>query len=386
MENRFKLQQMLDGVRASLVSESDKLSAMYADTTSTMEAREKQALLVKDLEERERGINAQIEAIDKQAADNMKKNPIVMSDKDKIINAKAGLIRAVMTGKPVSNEILAVLSDGANGLQGGQKILPTTMTTQLVTEPMSKNPLRNISTVTNITNLEVPKILFSLDDDDFLNTDTETAKEMKAEADIISFDRNKFKVFCDIPETVLNGTTTNLVATVDAALESGLAKKEKKVAFATSSPTPMSFYYKDIDNPNTSGSSDYVIKKCTGASMFEAIISALGDLEDDYAENAKIVMRKTDYFKVIKELSNGSVALYAAQPEQVLGAPVVFCDLATIPVVGDFAYSHFNYDENMLYDRDKNVKTGVESFVLTAWLDHKIKMKSAFRLAEKVTP
>ena len=59
----------------------------------------------------------------------------------------------------------------------------------------------------------------------------------------------------------------------------------------------------------------------------------------------------------------------------------MFCDLANIPVVGDFAYSHFNYDLDMLFERDKNVKTGMESFVLTAWIDHKIKMKSAFRLA-----
>ena len=84
-------------------------------------------------------------------------------------------------------------------------------------------------------------------------------------------------------------------------------------------------------------------------------------------------------------MANNSTALYAAQPEQVIGAPVIFCDLATIPVVGDFKYSHFNYDLNMLYDTDKNVKTGLNSFVLTAWIDHKIKMKSAFRLTN-VTP
>lgn len=376
-KNRFKLQQMLDGVRASLTSATDKLSAMYEDTTSTIEAREKQALVVKDLEEREKGITAQIKAIDDEAAEKLKNKPLALDDKDKKINAKAELIRAVMTGKPVSPDVYAVLSDGTDGLKGGQKILPATMTTELVTEPMAKNPLRGVSTFTNITNLEVPKILFSLDDDDFLEKDTDTAKEMEAEADIISFDRNKFKVFCDIPETVLNGTTTNLVATVDAALESGLARKEKRVAFETASPTTMSFYHKTSTN--------YDIKEISGETLYDAIIAALADLEDEYSENAKITMKKVDYFKMIKTLANGNATLYTAQPEQILGAPVIFCDLATIPVVGDFAYSHFNYDENMLYDRDKNVKTGVESFVLTAWIDHKIKMKSAFRLAT-VTP
>lgn len=379
-KNRFKLQQMLDGVRASLTSANDKLSAMYEDTTSTIEAREQQALIVKDLEEREKGISAQIKAIDDEAANKLKNEqpkPTANTEKEKRINAKAGLIRAVMTGKPVSQEIYASLSDGDKGLKGGQKILPSTMTTELVTEPMVKNPLRGISTFTNITNLEVPKLLFSLDDDDFLEKDTDTAKEMAAESDIISFDRNKFKVYCDIPETVLNGTATNLVATVDAALESGLARKEKRIAFESTTPTPMSFYHKTDSN--------YDIKTVSGATLYDAIISALADLEDEYAENARISMKKSDYFAMIKELANGNASLYTTQPEQILGAPVTFCDMATIPVVGDYSYSHFNYDENMLYDRDKNVKTGVESFVLTAWIDHKIKMKSAFRLAI-VTP
>ena len=146
----------------------------------------------------------------------------------------------------------------------------------------------------------------------------------------------------------------------------------------------MSFYYKNATNPNGS-TEDYVIKKVSGSTMFLAILAALADLEDDYSENAKVVMKKSDYYAMITELANGNATLYAAQPEQFLGVPVVFCDMATIPVVGDFSYSHFNYDLDMIYDRDKNVKTGVESFVLTAWIDHQIKMKSAFRLAI-VTP
>ena len=103
--------------------------------------------------------------------------------------------------------------------------------------------------------------------------------------------------------------------------------------------------------------------------------------EDDYADKAKIVMRRSDYFDIIEALANGNATLYQAQPESVLGAPVIFCDLATIPVVGDFSYSHFNYDLDATYESDKNIRTGITSFVLTGYLDHKIKMKSAFRLA-----
>lgn len=377
--NRYQLELQLSGVRDSLQAANEKLVAMYSDVTSKMEEREAQAQKVKDLEERELGLKAQLEKIDAEAAAKLaaeqKKAIKGENEKDKILNAKAELVRKVMAKEQVPAEVFNALGDGTN-LNNGDKILPSTMTNELLYEPMATNPLRGISTFTNITNLEVPKITFSLDDDAFI-ADSETAKELKASAEVVTFTRNKFKVFCDITETVLAGTNTNLMQVVNAALESGLAKKEKKVAFEATAPTEMSFYYKDGGN--------YAIKAVEATTMYDAIVEALADLEDDYAANAKIVMEKSDYYKLIKTLANNSTALYSAQPEQVLGAPVIFCDAATVPVVGDFKYSHYNYDLNMLYDTDKNVKTGLNSFVLTAWIDHKIKMKSAFRLAV-VTP
>ena len=372
--NRFQLQQMFDGVKAQLKNENKKLSDMYMNSSSTIEARAEQSKIVKDLEERFNGIKSQIEELDNKEAEKVKNKSLGNSEKDIKINAKSELIRSTMANKPVSTNIMNALG-AESGLGNGDKILPRTMVNELLYEPMSRNPLRDISTFSNITNLEIPKISFTLSDEEFLSSDSATAKELASSTDTIVFSRNKFKVFCDITETVINGTNTNLVATVEAALESGLAKKEKKIAFESTEPTEMSFYKKD------SGNSNYLIKSVKGKTLYEAIIKALADLEDDYAQNAKIVMKKSDYFSIITFLANGNSALYSAQPEQVLGAPVVFCDLANIPVVGDFAYSHFNYDLDMLFERDKNVKTGMESFVLTAWIDHKIKMKSAFRLA-----
>lgn len=377
--NRYQLEQMKDGVKEQLKIENENLSKMYLDSKTTMEARQEQQKIVKDLDERFEGIKNKIKEIDDREAQQIafknKNKNLGNSEKDIKTNAKAELIRNVMAGKEVTKEIKNVLGDG-DALGGGNKILPTTMTNELLYEPMAKNPLRGISTMTNITNLEIPKIIFSLDDDDFLDSDSASAKELNADGANVSFDRNKFKVFCDITETVLKGTETNLVQVVDAGLQSGLAKKEKKVAFESNNPTEMSFYKKSTESGNP-----FLIKAIEGDTLFEAIINCLADLEDDYSENASVVMRKVDYFKIIKTLANGNTSLYTAQPEQVLGVPVIYCDLATIPVVGDFRYSHFNYDLEMLYDRDKNVKTGIESFVLTAYLDHKIKMKSAFRLA-----
>lgn len=297
--------------------------------------------------------------------------------KQKVVAAKASLIRAVMREERVSDDVRAALGD--NNETGGEKILPSTMTNELLHEPFVKNPLRNISTFTSVTNLEIPKIDFSLDDDDFIQ-DTETAKELELEGSVVNFGRHKFKVFAGVSETILAATDTNLVQTVEAALRSGLAAKEKKVAFTT---TPkqgeehMSFYAKSGENS--------VIKEVAGENLYKAIKAAIADLHEDFRENATIVMRYQDYMDIIEVLANNNITLYSAQPEQVLGKRVEFCDLAVNPVIGDFRYSHFNYDPKIIYDRDKNVRTGVWDFVLTAWIDHQIKLKSAFRIA-KVAP
>lgn len=291
--------------------------------------------------------------------------------KAKAVSAKASLIRATIRGEGIDNDVKAALGD--NNSTGGEKILPSTMTTELLHEPFVKNPLRNISTFTSVTNLEIPKVDFQLDDDDFIQ-DTETAKELKATGDVVNFGRHKFKVFAPVSETILAATDTNLVQTVEAALRSGLAAKEKKVAFTKTPRTGeehMSFY-----------STQNAIKEVTGADLYEAITNAIADLHEDFRENATITMRYADYMKIIRTLANGNATLYGAQPEQVLGKRVEFCDLATDPVVGDFRYSHYNYDPNIIYDRDKNVRTGVWDFVLTAWVDHQIKLKSAFRIAK----
>src|SRR5690606_31970159 len=152
---------------------------------------------------------------------------------------------------------------------------------------------------------------------------------------VVSFGRHKFKVYAGVSETVMNGTDTNLVQHVENALKSGVAAKEKKVAFATTPKTGeehMSFY-----------STQNGIKKVSGENLYKAIKAAIADLHEDYRENAKIFMTFADYSEIIETLANGNATLYTAQPEQVLGKPVIFADGAVNPIVGDFSYSHFNY-------------------------------------------
>ena len=381
-KNRYLIMQNLEGVQAQLKAAVEHVDNLFSSPSSTIAERTEAENKVSDLKNRVVFYQNELKELDQEAAmkleyqskNNKSKE---LSEKERVVKAKAELIRNTIAGKAQPKEVLNALGDGTT-LGNGQKILPTTLMTELVTEPYAKNPLRGVSKFTNITNLEVPKIAFTLDDDEFLTSDTETAKEMAASASIIAFKRNKFKVYADITETVLRGTDTNLIAHVENALRSGMAKKEKKIAFAETTSAPdTSFYNKTA--------STYDIKAIEKASLYLAIKAALADLEDEYADNAKIVMRKADYFDLIEALANGNAALYQAQPETILGAPVIFCDLATKPVIGDFSYSQFNYDLDATYESDKNIKTGVTSFVLTAYLDHKILMKSAFRLAT-VTP
>ena len=374
--NRVKIQQQLEGCRALLKEAVNKVDEAYADVTSTLEQRAALEATVKDLKNRVEKYENDLKELDDEAAENFKQQNAIQklrNSGDEKTEAKAELIRATMKKEKVSQRVLNSLGEGS-GNGNGENLLPTTLMTELVTAPFAVNPLRGVSTMTNITNLEIPKLAFTLDDDNFLDSNSATAKEMKLSASKIKFERKDFRVYADITDAVLRGSNVNLVGYVENALRSGMAKKEKKLAFAVGTTNPETSFY------NKTGS-NYDITAITKESKYLAIKAALADLEDDYADKAKIVMRRSDYFDIIEALANGNASLYQAQPESVLGAPVIFCDLATIPVVGDFSYSHFNYDLDATYESDKNIRTGITSFVLTGYLDHKIKMKSAFRLA-----
>ncbi|MDV2683807.1 phage major capsid protein [Alkalihalophilus lindianensis] len=377
----FELKQNLATIGQQLKKTEDNLAQKAIDPSATMDditalqrSRDDLKMRFDVVKEQHDSLEAEQKAkFSQQQAFQQKNNP--EDPKQKVLQAKAELIRSTMNKQPVSNEVYQALGD--DGQTGGGKFLPKTVSSDIIVEPFVKNQLRDLSTFTQITNLEIPKLNFALDDDDFI-ADKETAKELKATGDTVSFGRHKFKVFAGISETVLNGTHTNLVSHVDRALQSGVAAKEKKVAFATtpkSGEEHMSFYYPQNN-----------IKVVNGANMYQAIRKAIADLHEDYRENAKIVMTYQDYSDIIEFLANGNATLYTAQPEQILGKPVTFSDSAVDPVVGDFSYSHYNYDLNVLYDRDKDVKTGIEQFVITAWMDHQIKLKSAFRIAKTETP
>lgn len=373
----FELKQAMATIGQQLQKTEGELATKAIDPSASLEDIQAMQKTKEDLQARFNVIKEQHDAMEaeQKAAMQTKQGLNGIEDpKQKVTSAKASLIRATMRGKSIDGEVRAVLGD--DNTSGGNKFLPKTVSQDVIVEPLAKNPLRGIEPVTQITNLELPRLAFTLDDDDFI-ADMATAKELKSKGDSVAFTRNKFKVFAGVSETVLNGSDANLVAHVENALTSGVAAKEKKVAFATSPKTGeehMSFY-----------SAENAIAEVEGADLYKAIKKAIASLHEDYRQNATIVMSYADYSEIIETLANGNATLYTAQPEQILGKPVVFVDAATKPIVGDFSYAQFNYDLGSLYERDKDVKTGIETFVVTAWFDHRIKLASAFRIAT-VTP
>ncbi|EAG4505309.1 phage major capsid protein [Listeria monocytogenes] len=384
MKTLFEVKQDLMNVGNQLKKANDTL-LQTASTPGISQEQIKESQNAKDTLQLQFGIlQKQHDEMDKEQKQKLssQSGTKAQDPNQQLINAKAELIKKTMKKEAVNQETMNIISQSNKGniLQalldntatGGNNFIPKNTGTSVISEPVQKNPLRDLSAFTNIANLELPKVSFTLADDDFI-ADGATAKELAATGSVVTFGRNKFKVFTDISETVLNGTNTDLVSTVEKNLRAGVAAKEKKVAFATTPKTGeehMSFY-----------SSAVGITEIEGDTMYESILNALADLEDEYDEVASVVMRKQDYFKMIKELANGADTLFGRKPEDVIGYPVEFCSLAVDPVVGDFSFSHFNYDPDALYEQDKNIKTGMNSFVVTAWFDHQIKLSSAFRIA-----
>ncbi|SPT99225.1 putative prophage LambdaBa02, major capsid protein [Lysinibacillus capsici] len=378
MPTLYELKQNMATIGQQVAKIDTDLTAKAIDPQATREEIKALQEQKADMQARFDVIKAQHDQMEDEQKAKFAQNPLAQIDdpKQKRTEAFATLVRSTVRNRPVEQEVYAALGDNTSPATGGEKFLPKTVAQEIITEPLVKNPMRDLVTVTSVPNLEIPKLSYTIDDDDFI-ADTETAKELKLEGSTVTFGRFKSKVFAGVSETVLAGTHTNLVSHVENSLRSGLAAKEKKVQFAATPKAGeehMSFY-----------STQNAIKEVEGANLYKAIKAAIADLHEDYRENAKIVMTFADYSEIIETLANGNATLYAAQPEQILGKPVVFVDAATKPIVGDFSYAHLNYDLNVLYETDKDVKTGVNAFVLTAWFDHRIKLKSAFRIA-KITP
>lgn len=368
----------------SLKNANEKLAEMTVQPDATAEDIKAQQEKVNGLQLRVDTINKQVEdaeAEQKAKLVNVKQekaqNALPTDPKERLVKMEAAWIRKTVRPDNAAfqekwNDIKQEMKD--DQVSNGDKLLPVNVSNQLVSEPFATNPLRQMETVSTITNLILPRIAFDIADDSFIN-DGDIAKEMDLKGDQITFERHMLKVRAGISDTVLLGTDTGLVEYVNNALASALQLKERNMALGTSNPAGlehMSFY----------DTTTVKIKKVSGKDLFHAIRKALADLDDAFQDNAQVLMTRNDYYEMLDSLANNSATLYQAQPESILGAPVVFTSAATTPVVGDFSFAQLNYEiSSSLYEQYKDYQKGMNYFQLTAWFDHQIKLASAFRLA-----
>lgn len=368
----------------SLKAANDKLAEIAVDPASTPDEIKAQQTKVDNLQERFNTTNDLVKKLEAEQKANLTKVKVHESSKklsddpkERMVQMEAAWIRKTVRPDNASfqekwNDIKQEMKD--DSASNGGKLLPVNVSNQLVSEPFATNPLRQMETVSTITNLILPRIAFDIADDSFIN-DGDIAKEMDLKGDQITFERHMLKVRAGISDTVLLGTDAGLVDYVNNALASALQLKERNMALGTSNPAGMehmSFY----------DTTTVKIKKVSGKDLFHAIRKALADLDDAFQDNAQVLMTRNDYYEMLDGLANNSATLYQAQPESILGAPVVFTSAATTPVVGDFSFAQLNYEiSSSLYEQYKDYQKGMNYFQLTAWFDHQIKLASAFRLA-----
>ena len=104
--------------------------------------------------------------------------------------------------------------------------------------------------------------------------------------------------------------------------EPELAMREKKFAFLGADACALDATHAHMSFYNQTVSDTYDIGEVNGATLYEAIVNAYADLADDFATNASIVMKKADYYTMIKELTNNADVLFKDKPAKILGVPV----------------------------------------------------------------
>jgi len=391
----FEMRQKMAELQAAINADAQFLAEKASDPTVSMEDLEAKQKHMEEMQKRFDMVKGQCDRAEADARARLaeQQKTLNTTPENNTIAVKAAFYRDALLGVMSKSgyEGLGAIPASDSDLGSGDKLLPTNLARELLVEPFEINPLRNIAHITNITGLEEPKLGYTIEDADLADvTDKQTANEIALEGDSVAYGRLKAKVSATIKDTVLHGTDLDVVNTVENALRSAIAKREKHFAFLShtaiyNSGTPdsvhrhMSFY--NYTGDYSALSPTYAITAKEGATMYDAIVAALGDLADDYSVNASVVMKKSDYFAMVKALANDSEALFGSKPQSILGYPVVFCDKATIPIVGDFSFYGINYDIGSIFETDKDAKKGEYYFVLTAWGDQQIRMKSAFRLA-----
>lgn len=375
----YQMRESVAGIEMEMRNLKADIAQNAANPAVTMEELDGKKSKVDALTRRRDMLMEQINEAEAKARENLQRekgaeNRMTMEE------ARGRFYHAVLTGSNVGNlpqmvyEQLGAIPAGNADQGSGSNLIPKNLSKTLLLTPMVENPLRAIMRVTDIPGLEVSKLSFNVKDNKFLKKDGATAKEMEINSENITFGNFKMMLEGVVSQSILRSTVFDIESAVTSGLQGSQAMKEMSVIFdenPEATEAHMSFY-----------STKNAIKEVKGPTLLRAILKAYADLEPLYKPGATVVMREEDYLEMIWELANGNESFFSKPPKEVIGIPVVFCPLATKPVVGNFKYLQLNFNGAPLYDSDKDVSKGNMIFVLTHWYDVQILMKSAFRLAK----
>src|SRR5690554_5872606 len=198
MSTLYQVKQNMATVGAELQKVSAELMEKAANPSVPIEEINDLQTTKANLQKRYDLIKDEHDRMEADQKAELNKSGIVAAkdDKERLIAAKAAFYRAAILKREIPDDVKAVLKAipaGGDNQTGGENLLPTYLSNELIHEPFSTNPLRGVIRMSNIKGLEMPKIAFSLDDDAFIADDV-AAKEIEATGSVQAFGRFKFKV------------------------------------------------------------------------------------------------------------------------------------------------------------------------------------------------
>ena len=288
------------------------------------------------------------------------------------VEAKGLFYRAAIEGRTIPESEFKALVPGVPGVDGDVGLtMPRNLYNELIVEPMTQNPIRSICKVSDFQHLEESRLLFKIGLDAYDHiSETAIANEVELLGDLVVYHPKNIRVMATAMDTVVHGTSTNLVEELERGLKSGLAGNEMSRLFAKNPDAEyahMSFY-----------SAENGIKTVTGATPQDAIMNALQDLPPAFRLNASIVMSQADWHELNKS------AVFNVPLAEAFAASIVLCEACKSPIVGDFAFLRINYEEPTFFSRDKDAHKGEYYFILSASYDIRFRLTTAFRIAAMV--
>lgn len=290
-------------------------------------------------------------------------------------DARGALLRAMITGAEVTQQILAAVSAPITiGANPGNGLLPVNVSDELIGDIYDDGGFLSAITVTSIPGLRLPKAVTTATQTDAALEDGATATEHKMDDAVILFGRFPGRDAICVPTSVLQGTNVQLDAYLTGKLTEIHRERQYRRMFAaaaTGNYKHMSVYDADVG-----------VATVSGATLYEGICNALAALPVAARRAAKVALTPAAYYGMVKELAGGAQALFGTPSASVLGFEVVLCDNAVKPVVGDLKTIHVNYDAPLEVKSDENIKTGVTDVVISGDCDIQIEDANRLRIVE----